>query len=181
VLALGIALALAPVTVASASHHKATTHHKAKQKKAIAKQKTGGSSASTVSATCPTSAEITAAAGIAYPAPKASSGSGTVLCNYSDPTTGANLVMVFQSVSGTSASTLKSVADSQANAQKATATPVSGFGNAAYIFTLNDASTNSSGVATTNLFILDGSKLIDITAQATVAQVKAVARYVLAH
>jgi len=167
-IALGIALALAPMTAASASQHKATTHHKAKPKKSV-------------SATCPTSAQITAAAGIPYPAPKASSGSGTVLCSYADPATGANLVIAIQSVSGASASTLKTVANSQANAQKTTATFVSGFGSAAYIFTLNDASTNSSGVATTNLFILDGSKLIDITAQATVAQVKAVARYVLAH
>jgi hypothetical protein len=141
----------------------------------------GSSSASTVSATCPTSAEITAAAGTAYPAPKVSSFSGTVMCSYSDPATGANLVIMFSPASGTSASALKIVADSQANAQHVTAAPVSGFGTAAYTFTLADAGTNSSGVATTILIILDGSKLIDITAQATVAQVQAIARYVLAH
>ena len=139
------------------------------------------SGSSTVSATCPTSAEITAAAGTAYPAPKVSSFSGTVMCSYSDPATGVNLVIVFSPASGTSASALKIVADSQANAQHVTAAPVSGFGTAAYTFTLADAGTNSTGVATTILIILDGSKLINITAQATVAQVQAIARYVLAH
>jgi hypothetical protein len=139
------------------------------------------SGSSTVSATCPTSAEITAAAGIAYPAPKVSSFMGTVMCSYSDPATGANLEIGFSPASGTSASTLKTVADSQANAQKRTAAPVSGFGAAAYTYTLADASTNSSGVATTVLMILDGSRLINITAEATVAQVQAIARYVVAH
>jgi hypothetical protein len=132
-------------------------------------------------AACPTSAAITAAAGTAYPAPKVSSNSGTVLCNYSDSKTGANLVLMFSPASGTSASTLKTVADMQAKSQNTTAASVSGFGAAAYIFTLADARTNASHVATTMLMILDGSQLINITAQATVAQVQAVARYVLAH
>lgn len=139
------------------------------------------SGSSTVSTTCPTSAEITAAAGIAYPAPKVSSFLGTVMCSYSDPATGANLVIGFSPASGTSASGLKIAADSQANALNRTAAPVSGFGAAAYTYTLADASSNSSGVATTVLMILDGSKLINITAQASVAQVQAIARYVLAH
>jgi hypothetical protein len=93
------------------------------------------------------------------------------------------MVIEFTSVSGASASAsaLKIAADSQANAEKTTAVAVSGLGNAAYSFTLNDAGTNSSGVATTSLEVLDGSKLIDITAEATVAQVDAIARYVLAH
>ena len=139
------------------------------------------SATSTVSATCPTSADITAAAGTAYPEPRVSGFAGTVMCSYSDPATGANLVMMFSPASGTSASTLKIVADSQANAQHVTAVPVSGVGTAAYTFTLADVGTNSSGVATTILMILDGSTLINITAQATVAQVQAIARYVLAH
>jgi hypothetical protein len=173
ILTLGIALALSSMTMASATAYRGTKTHKgAKHPKAGA-----------VSATCPSSAEITAMAGSAYPAPTVSKSSGTVLCNYSDPTSGANLVIEFTSVSGASASAsaLKIAADSQANAEKTTAVAVSGLGNAAYSFTLNDASTNSSGVATTSLEILDGSKFIDITAEATVAQVDAIARYVLAH
>jgi hypothetical protein len=141
----------------------------------------GSSASSNSTATCPTSAAITAAAGNAYPAPKVSGDSGTVLCNYSDSKTGANLVLMFSPASGTSASTLKMVVDMQAKAQNTTAAPVSGFGTAAYIFTLADARTNANHVATTMLMVLDGSQLINITAQATVAQVQAVARYVLAH
>jgi len=47
-----------------------------------------------------------------------------------------------------------------------TAAPVSGFGDAAYTFTLADAGANSNGVATTVTMVLDGSRLIDITAEA---------------
>jgi hypothetical protein len=86
---------------------------------------------------------------------------------------------VFSPGPGTTAATLKSVTDSEAQAQKVTTTPVPGLGDAAYTFTLNDAATNSSGVATTAIFILDGSELVDITAQATLAQVESVARSVL--
>jgi hypothetical protein len=105
------------------------------------------------------------------------------VCNYNNPTTGANVVMDYTSVSGAAATAgaLKIAADSQASAQKAKASAVSGLGNAAYITTLNDGSTNSDGVATTILEILDGSKFIDITAENTVAQVEALARYLLAH
>ena len=178
ILALGFALALSPiaVTAASASTHKGTTHHKAKPR-----HKKKGSSSSTVSATCPTAAEIAPAAGTTYPAPQVETASGTTICNYNDANSGANLVLEFAPSGGTSAGVLKSVASSQASAQHVTASPVSGLGNAAYIFTLNDASTNSSGVATVSLEILDGSKLIDITAEATVAQTEAVAHYVLSH
>jgi hypothetical protein len=170
--ALGVALALSPVSVAGASSHKGTSHHKDKRKKPGAKGASSG---------CPTAAQMTAATGTTFPAPKSSSSSGTVSCNYDDPTTSVNFVIVLTPAAGTTASELKSVSQGEASAEKATAAPLSGFGNAAYIFTLDDASTNASGVATTSLSILDGSKLIDITAEATVAQVKAVARLLLAH
>lgn len=101
--------------------------------------------------------------------------------SYADPTTGANLVILLTPAPGTSASTLESVADCQDTAQDTTAAPVSCFGDAAYIFTLADASTNSRGVATTVMMVQDCSKLIDITAEATGAQVQAVAHYVFAH
>lgn len=177
ILILAIALALSSMTAASAAAHKGTKTHKA------AKKHTGGGSTGAASATCPTSAELTSIVGSAYPAPSVSKASGTVLCNYNDPTTGANVVIEFASVSGASAtaSALKIAADSQASAENTTTSAVSGLGNAAYITTLKDASTNSDGVATTILEMLDGSKLIDITAENTVAQVEAIARYLLAH
>jgi hypothetical protein len=141
----------------------------------------GLSASSNSTAACPTSAQISAVAGAAYPAPRVSSDSGTVLCNYSDAKTGANLVIMFSPASGSTASTLKTVADIQANAQHTTAAPVPGLGSAAFMFTLADARTTASHVATTMLMILDGSNLINITAQATAAQVQAIARYILAH
>ena len=106
-----------------------------------------------------------------------------VLCNYNNTTTYANMVIEFSSVSGASATAgaLKAAADGQASAHNTTATPVSGFGTAAYMVTENNASTNASGVATTNMEILDGSKLVDITAELTPTQAQAVARYVLAY
>src|ERR1039458_3144019 len=61
-------------------------------------------SANTASTTCPTAAEISAAAAATYPAPTSSSSSGTVTCNYSDPTTGANLVILTSPAPGASRS-----------------------------------------------------------------------------
>jgi hypothetical protein len=160
------------VTAAVASTHKGTSHHKDKGKKPAVK----GSGSS-----CPTAGAMSAATGTTYPTAKSSSGAGLVSCNYDDPTTSVNFVILFSPATGISASEFKTVTESEAKGQKATAASLSGFGSAAYIYTLNDASTNASGVATTALSILDGSKLIDITAEATVTQVKSVARLLLAH
>jgi hypothetical protein len=71
------------------------------------------------------------------------------------------------------------VADSQAGAQQVTAHAISGFGTAAYIFTLNNGSTNASGIATTIMLIQSGSTLIDLTAEATPAHVQALAHVIL--
>jgi hypothetical protein len=76
---------------------------------------------------------------------------------------------------------LKTVAKSQAHGENAAASSVSGLGDAAYIFTRDNGRTNASGVATTSLMILDGSKLIDLIGELTVPQVEAVAHYVLAY
>ncbi len=62
---------------------------------------------------------------------------------------------------------------------KVTASPISGFGDAAYTFTLNDAGTNASGIATTIMVIQVGSTLVDITAEATPAHVQALAHVIL--
>lgn len=139
------------------------------------------SSASTVSQTCPSAAVVTAALGTTYPAPKSNSSAGTVICTYNDPSTSANLVLGFSNVAGLNAATLKSTADSQASAQQVTASAISGFGDAAYTFTMNDASTNASGIATTVMLVQVGSTLVDITAQATPAHVQALAHVVLEH
>jgi hypothetical protein len=133
---------------------------------------TAASSGATLTA-CPTAAVVSAALGSAYPAPQSSSASGELSCNDNDPNTSANAVLGFSKAPGLTLAVLKSTADGQASAQSVTASPVSGLGDGAYLFTLNDASTNSSGVATTTLLIKSGATLVDITAEATPAQVQA--------
>ena len=130
-------------------------------------------STGTVSEACPTAAVVSAALGSTYPAPQSSSGGGLVSCNYNDPNTSANLVLGFSKATGITDAALKTTAQSQASAQNVTASPVAGLGDAAYLFSLHDASTNASGVATTVLLVRVGSTLIDITAEATPAEVEA--------
>ena len=134
-----------------------------------------------VSTTCPTSAEIATLTGTTFPAPQQASSTGSLVCSYNDTTSGANLVFEVTAAPGTTAGALQIAAGTAASPFKVTASSVSGFGSAAYAFTANDASTNSSGVATSVILILDGSDLIDITAELTLAKVEAVATYVLAH
>ena len=136
--------------------------------------------ASTVLTACPTPAEIATLTGTRFPAPQQSSATGPLLCSYNDTTSGANLVIEVASAPGTTASALKVSANGAASAYNVTASSVSGFGDAAYVFTADDASTNASGVATSAIAIVDGSELIDITAELTLAEVEAVATYVLA-
>jgi hypothetical protein len=88
-------------------------------------------------------------------------------------------VLGYQKIPGASAGVLKTTAQTEAKAQGVSAKSISGYGSAAYISTLKDASTNSSGVATTVLEYLDGSTFVDITAQATPANVESVAHYLL--
>lgn len=164
-LALAAGLALGPVALASATtkhkgHHKATT---------------------TTSGTCPTAAEINAATGLNLPTPQSSSSSGLVTCNYNNPTTGANVVVAVGPSHGITPAELKKVADSSAQAEGVSATALSGYGQVAYLTTLDDASTNSDGVATSIIEMVAGSHFYDITAEATPTQVEAIAHYLLAH
>ena len=138
------------------------------------------SAAAAGSTTCPTSAEIATLTGTTFPAPQQASSTGSLVCSYNDTTSGANLVIEVTAAPGTTASALQIAAGAAASAYKVTASSVSGFGSAAYAFTADDASTNSSGVATSVILILDGSDLIDITAELTLAKVEAVATHVLA-
>jgi len=128
---------------------------------------------------CPTAAQIGAAVGGTFPAPKVNSSAGSLLCNYNNPDSGANVVIIFASFPGGTPALLQGAIQSQAQAQKVNSVAVPGLGDAAYMFTQNDAGTNSSGVATTLLGVLVGSENFDITAEATPAQVEAVARLIL--
>jgi hypothetical protein len=146
---------------------------------AAATSAAGTSGGNTALPTCPTGTAVSAAAGSPYPTPSVQTTSTLVTCNYADTTTGANLVLVISATDGVSASVLQQVVQSQATAQHATVNTVSGLGDAAYTFTLSDAATNVTHVATTILEVLKGSYYLDITAEASLAQTESVARLIL--
>lgn len=123
---------------------------------------------------------MAALVGTTFPAPTVSSSSGTVVCNFNDTTSGANVAIDFTSAPGTTAGAMQTAFESQAKAQNVTATAVPGVGDAAFIFTLDDASTNASGVATSTMEILAGSELIALSGEVTAAQMEALARYLVA-
>lgn len=129
--------------------------------------------------TCPTGAAVSAAAGTSYPNPTAQSSAGYLTCTYEDSATGANLVIVGTSEAGVTAATVQAVVQSEAAAQHVTASSVSGLGSAAFTFTLNDAATNALHVDTTVVEFIQGSNILDITAEATPAQVEAVGQLLL--
>lgn len=133
----------------------------------------GTSSGTTALPSCPTGAALSAAVGSAYPNPTVQSDAGFLTCTYSDPTDGANLVISATTEVGVSASTIQAVAQSQAAAQGVTASSVSGLGDAAFSFTLNDSATNFDHIDTTSVEFIQGSNVIDITAEATLAQIEA--------
>jgi len=89
VVLLGFGIALAPVTVASASKHK-TTHHKAK-----GKSRQGAGSSSIGSLNCPKQSLITSATGTTFTGPSANNG-GTAACIYTD-VAGNELNVIFDS------------------------------------------------------------------------------------
>jgi hypothetical protein len=128
---------------------------------------------------CPTGAAVSAAAGTSYPDPTVQSSAGFLTCTYEDSSTGANLVIVGTSEAGVTAATVQAVVQSQAAAQHVTASSVSGLGSAAFTFTLNDAANNVLHVDTTVVEFIQGSNILDITAEATLAQVEAVGHLLL--
>jgi hypothetical protein len=133
----------------------------------------GTSSGTTALPTCPTGAALSAAIGSPYPDPTVQSDTGFLTCTYSDSTDGANLVITATTEVGVTASTIQAVAQSQAAAQGVTASSVSGLGDAAFSFTLNDSATNFDHIDTTSVEFIQGSNVIDITAEATLAQIEA--------
>jgi hypothetical protein len=127
-------------------------------------------------AKCPTAAAISAVVGSTYPTPKSNSGAGEVICNYASGST--NLVISF-APTPVNAASLKQVAQLEAKAQGVQITPVSGIGDAAYVYTLKDAGTNTTGVATNNILALAGSHYLAIVGEMSVAKIEAVAKLCL--
>lgn len=130
---------------------------------------------------CPTQALVSSALGVSVPAPVQNGDAGSLVCNYSDSGASADVVIALSALpaGSASASVLKTVADTQAQAQGVTATAVSGLGDAAYMFTMKDAAANPSGVATTVLIVFVGTEDVDITAQTPADKVEALAHAII--
>lgn len=141
---------------------------------------TAPSAASKASVTCPSAAAIDAAAGGTYPAPQAQNSDGDTTCNYSDANTGANLNCVIAPSTGVTASLLQQTIASQAQATGGAVKPLSGVGTAAYIYTGNDANTNSDGIATTMVGALSSTLFVICGGELSPAGAEAVTRLVLA-
>jgi hypothetical protein len=92
-----------------------------------------------------------------------------------------NLVLSFAPPAGVTATVLKEVVDAQAQAQGVTDSAVGGIGTSAYIFTLNDAATNTSHVATSTLGFVAPNRYVVIVGQLSVQQIEAVARLTVTH
>jgi hypothetical protein len=92
-----------------------------------------------------------------------------------------NLVLSFAPPAAVTATVLKEVIDAQAHAQGVSDSAISGVGTSAYIFTLNDAATNTSHVATTTLGLVAPDRYVVIVGQLSVPQIEAVARLTIAH
>lgn len=180
IVALAALVGLGPAVAASAhSSHHSKKHHKSKSKSSATSKSSSKAASRTVTTTCPTAAQLSAAAGSSYPAPKVDKTATTVVCDYNTTTSGANLVLGFSSAEGTTPADLKLSTASQAKAQGAASVALSGYGTAAFIDTLDDATSNPDNEPTTQFQALDGSELITIAADATQTSVEAVAHYVL--
>ena len=127
---------------------------------------------------CPSVAVAQAALGYSFSAPTKNGSDGSLVCNYSD-SAGDNLVIVVAPLPGGTSAMLKLAMDSQAQAQKVSASEVSGLGDAAYAFTMNDAASNPDHQASSNLAVLVGNEDLDITATAPMDKVEALARAVI--
>jgi hypothetical protein len=88
-------------------------------------------------------------------------------------------VIVGTTEAGVTASIIQQVVASQAAAQHVTSSSVSGLGDAAYTLTLNDAATNVLHVNTTIVEFIQGSNILDITAEASLTQVEAIAHLLI--
>ena len=131
-------------------------------------------SAGTISTTCPTAAQITSATGYDIPLKSNSTDSGTTICSYNSVSTGQSVSITITQANGVTASTLQQVVNSMAQAQQATASPLSGYGQAAFAFTQKDATSNADGIPSTVIGVLAGSQYLVIDAPLPIAKIEAV-------
>jgi hypothetical protein len=131
------------------------------------------------SATCPSAAAVSAAAGTTYPKPQVESAAGDTSCDYNDPDSGANLVIEIAPANGITPAGLQVAMTAEAKGSTGKATPVSGIGSAAYIFTENDASTNSNGDPTALVGAVSSTLYVVVVAPLPPADLEAVTRLAL--
>lgn len=131
------------------------------------------------SATCPSAAAVSAAAGSTYPKPQVESAAGDTSCDYNDPNSGANLVIEIAPANGITPAGLQVAMAAESKGATGKATPVSGIGSAAYIFTENDASTNSNGDPTALVGAVSSTLYVVVVAPLSPAEIEAVARLAL--
>jgi hypothetical protein len=179
VLALGVVLALAPMSVAYArqyvatTHHEATTHHKTKPKtKPKSKPKTSKPSgaATTGAAACPTLAQANSALGVSYSnLLKTPTAAGGVVCEYTGGPGGEAGVTIFTHQSPTVFAGMVSNADDKVTGMQ----PVSGVGDGAFVLTV-------AGRSIVNAYSNASRTVVAAQASGALAPVEALARVALA-
>lgn len=101
------------------------------------------------------------------------------MCNYSDPATGANVVVTLSQETNASISEVEASASSQAKTLGAPLSSLPGLGEAAFFFTQDDASENVNGVPTITIVALKEPFVVNVTADLSQANAENVARYAL--
>jgi hypothetical protein len=110
------------------------------------------------------------------PLQEANAKNGSGLCDYDAVTSGENLAVVFNQAGPVTASLFGTVMSEQAKSANVTASPLPGLGQAAFIFTAKDASTNVDHVASTTIGVFAGSEYVFLTGTLTPPKIEAVAR-----
>jgi hypothetical protein len=109
--------------------------------------------------------------GVTYPAPQVVSGASGTICTYSGSNNSNGNDVVLTLSGGITPSIIQALANDQGGVSSRSA--VSGLGDAAYM------DVGSSGLSS-ELFVLQGTEGIEVTASGTPTQLEAVARAVLA-
>jgi hypothetical protein len=144
-----------------------------------ASSSTPAASGGGISKTCPTVAQIHAATGANIPLVQNQAAEGGRLCDYNATATGTDVVATVTPDNGVSVGTFQTVISTEAKAQHVDVKPLGGYGQAAYTYVLNDASTNSDHTATTTIGIYNGSDYVILTGTLALSKIEAVARLFL--
>jgi hypothetical protein len=135
-----------------------------------------GGSGGGLATSCPSAAEVRAATGLALPLTDHQTGGETTICSYNAVTAGENLVATITNNKSTTAGVFHTVMSAQASALHVTESALRGLGQAAYIFTEKDASTNADHVATTTLGVYTNGSFMILNGTLATSKIEAVAK-----